>query len=143
MKANIKDFLFYQLPPWLWGLGIFVGTSLPTDYLPEVILLSPDKLLHAGVFLVFSILVYRAVSFLKKHITTRRSIFITLVITVCYAIFDELHQYFVPGRSPDPFDVLADIIGIAAGLLLVVLYQVVIERKQKQIDVESRHSTIS
>lgn len=143
MKANIKTFLLYQTPPWLWGAGIFVGTSLPTSYLPVIVLLSPDKLLHVSAFLVFSILVYRAVSFTIKNTTTRRSIFVTVIITICYAVFDELHQYFVPGRSPDPFDILADIIGIILGLLLVVVYLMMLARKQKQIEVESRQSSLS
>jgi VanZ family protein len=31
---------------------------------------------------------------------------------VIYGLFDEIHQYYVPGRFADPYDFLANIIGI-------------------------------
>jgi VanZ family protein len=39
-------------------------------------------------------------------------------IAFAYAISDEIHQGFVPGRVSDPFDVLVDAAGIAAALAL-------------------------
>jgi VanZ family protein len=39
-------------------------------------------------------------------------------ISVLYAISDEIHQSFVPGRDSDPVDVLVDCCGIAFGLWL-------------------------
>ena len=35
---------------------------------------------------------------------------------VAYAISDEVHQWFVPGRQSDPIDVLLDATGAAVGL---------------------------
>jgi VanZ family protein len=40
-------------------------------------------------------------------------------MALTYAISDEFHQTFVPGRSGAPRDVAIDLIGIAAGLLLL------------------------
>ena len=40
-------------------------------------------------------------------------------MALAYAISDEFHQTFVPGRSGAPRDVAIDLIGIAAGLLLL------------------------
>lgn len=42
-------------------------------------------------------------------------------IAVLYAISDECHQLFVPGRSGEVRDVLIDSAGIAVGVLLVLL----------------------
>jgi VanZ family protein len=39
-------------------------------------------------------------------------------ISILYAIGDEIHQGFVPGRDSDPVDVLVDCCGIAFGLWL-------------------------
>lgn len=47
----------------------------------------------------------------KKKIKTK-NIFISIVISVIYAVLDEIHQMFVPLRSPDLGDVLVDSIGI-------------------------------
>ena len=43
------------------------------------------------------------------------------LITVTYAVSDEIHQSFVPGRFSDPFDVLVDALGAATALGLAYL----------------------
>jgi VanZ family protein len=40
-------------------------------------------------------------------------------ISLVYAIADELHQSFVPGRDSDPLDVVVDAVGIAVAALLI------------------------
>ncbi len=40
-------------------------------------------------------------------------------VGVAYAITDEMHQHFVPGRHSSPFDVAFDACGVALGLLLL------------------------
>ena len=40
-------------------------------------------------------------------------------LALAYAISDEYHQTFVPGRSGAPRDVLIDLVGITAGLLVL------------------------
>jgi VanZ family protein len=39
-----------------------------------------------------------------------------------YGISDEIHQYFVPGRSADVMDVAADFVGAAWGVLLYMCF---------------------
>ena len=40
-------------------------------------------------------------------------------LAICYAITDEIHQIFVPGRHPSPFDVMIfDNLGAMLGLML-------------------------
>ena len=48
----------------------------------------------------------------------RRALAAAALISFAYALTDELHQSFVAGRDSDPFDVLVDTAGIAAGLAL-------------------------
>ena len=45
------------------------------------------------------------------------------VIAAAYALSDEFHQYFVPGRHADPYDLMADAAGAAMALGLVALVQ--------------------
>jgi VanZ family protein len=40
------------------------------------------------------------------------------LLTALYALSDEFHQAFVPGRHPDPLDLACDILGAVAGLIL-------------------------
>ena len=44
-----------------------------------------------------------------------------LLIVLLYALSDEFHQSFVPGRHPDPFDVATDLAGALVALLLLSL----------------------
>jgi VanZ family protein len=41
------------------------------------------------------------------------------VITILYGAFDEIHQAFVPGRTPDKYDLLADSVGAVVAIVVV------------------------
>jgi VanZ family protein len=66
------------------------------------------KLAHAGEFAVLGALLLRA---------TDRAV-VAFVLGALYAVSDEVHQVFVPGRMGSPLDVAIDIVGVAAGVLL-------------------------
>ena len=57
---------------------------------------------------------------------------IALVISALYAASDELHQYFVPGRSCEIRDVMIDSLGALTGITVVIIFSKLIE-KIKQI----------
>jgi len=48
----------------------------------------------------------------------RRTVLMALAITLAYAFCDEVHQSFVPGRHPSPFDVAIDAAGIGVAVAL-------------------------
>jgi len=48
----------------------------------------------------------------------RRALPLAAAISFAWAVSDEIHQSFVPGRDSDPLDVVVDSFGIAAGLWL-------------------------
>jgi VanZ family protein len=118
--ARFQTIVFYHAPPWVWALAIFVASSIPATYLPKIVLLSPDKLLHAAVFFVLAWLIYRSIaasrstSWIRTHALT-----VTFLDSIVYAFFDEAHQHFVPGRVVDPFDVAADVVGISLFVLAI------------------------
>jgi VanZ family protein len=41
-----------------------------------------------------------------------------IALATMYGVSDEFHQSFVPGRSPDRFDVVADCVGATIGVAL-------------------------
>jgi len=72
---------------------------------------------HFGIYLVLGILVANGLyngNKSKLNITI-----LALLICVLYAISDELHQVFVPGRSGEVRDVLIDSAGSLVGILLI------------------------
>lgn len=79
---------------------------------------------------------YGALGFLLAAVCTayRKSTGITYLISqLCgsiYAVSDEVHQYFVPGRSCQLSDILLDSCGVFTGICLLVLI-VLLYRKIK------------
>lgn len=73
-----------------------------------------DIVLHAGSFCVLSLVVCSLVVRLAAALPFR-----CIVALVAYAVATELMQSAVPGRTCDPFDVLANLSGIMAGLMSV------------------------
>ncbi len=64
----------------------------------------------------------------KRYVHALRS----LIIGALYALSDEVHQAFVPGRGPGIGDVLIDSAGALAGILVALLLtQLVIKRKNR------------
>lgn len=86
------------------------------------------KLAH---FLSFSALggsLYHAISatFIKK----KNLGIISALLGLCYAASDELHQFFVPGRSCRMEDVILDFAGVYFGILLVYLAHRILRKKR-------------
>ena len=67
-----------------------------------------------GSFIIISVIQY-------KKINEKNRIIISLGIGILYAISDEIHQYFVPGRSCTIKDVYIDSLGIATGICFILI----------------------
>lgn len=71
---------------------------------------SPDKIGHFLIFGLLATLIVRLDKFRKK----RRKGAVAAVICVClFALIDEFHQSFTPGRLVETADLLADLLGAA------------------------------
>ena len=54
-------------------------------------------------------------------INYKNNIYIPIIICILYAISDEIHQLFVPGRSGQVSDVLLDTLGAFTGIMIYKL----------------------
>jgi hypothetical protein len=68
-----------------------------------------DKLAHGFAFGVLGLFLYLAIEIG----------WLALMVVSFYGISDELHQFFVPGRSVDIYDWVADTIGAALAIFAV------------------------
>ncbi|MFQ5398582.1 MAG: VanZ family protein [Anaerolineae bacterium] len=100
------------LPLLLWMAIIFAVSDRTPSELPQFGLM--DVVLKKGAhFLAYAwlaLLAYRALSY------GRHRVLWALFIVAAYAVSDEIHQSFVPGRHAMLADVLIDTLGGAAGL---------------------------
>jgi VanZ family protein len=93
-----------------WAVTIFVLSSVPGPAMPKVEVLRYDKVLHALVYSVLGGLCFLAVR-QTWTLTRGKVIAAATLCAVLYGLGDEFHQLFVPGRSADLYDALADGIG--------------------------------
>ncbi|MGI9113047.1 MAG: VanZ family protein [Gaiellaceae bacterium] len=96
------------LPVVLWAAVIFAFSSVPdlgTGLGGWDLLLR--KLAHAAEYAILGALLLRA---LRRELPA-------LAAGVAYAVSDEVHQHFVPGRRGAPLDVLIDAVGVVVGIL--------------------------
>ena len=77
------------------------------------------KMAHFSIYTVVGFLLMGLLSTYKLKDKWR--IIMTIVIGILYAISDEFHQSFSPGRSPKITDVYIDTLGIIIGALFVIL----------------------
>ena len=106
---QLKHFLLYHAPALGYAALIIFMSSIPGYELPSAPFLNGDKLVHALEFGLFGMLLFRAVRFPPLCQSPFR---LALALGIPFAATDEIHQLFVPGRSCDILDFLADCAGI-------------------------------
>src|SRR5688500_2880081 len=74
------------------------------------------KLVHMAEFGGLCALWWRA---LRTGVAGRRALGLAAAIAVLYAVADEWHQSYVPGRAASPLDVMIDSAGVGIAVLLI------------------------
>jgi len=68
----------------------------------------PDWAMHFAEYFIFGILLYRAL-----HVSGfKKAALLAITIAFAYAISDEIHQFFVPGRIFSIKDIISDSLGV-------------------------------
>jgi VanZ family protein len=119
----------YRYLALFYALLIFAVSAIPSLTPPPLGLVLEDKIVHFFEFGLFALLLFLAFynsgkKFLKSHV-----FFLSASIGIFYAVTDELHQKFVPGRSCEFLDFVADFLGIALVLILIRAY---LKRREKR-----------
>ena len=80
-----------------------------------------DKGLHFCEYGVLAVLLNHALRGTFRRASLRLTAFYAVTGTVLWGLLDEIHQAYVPGRSSDAFDLLADTLGATVGTLMFVV----------------------
>jgi VanZ family protein len=103
----------------IWAGLIFYGSSWPATDLPT----APDVtsfLVHFFEYTILGLLLG-----LYANSGRRRAPGTTVVAAIgwgfLFAVSDEIHQIFVPGRNFEAIDLLVDLIGLTMGLFMAAL----------------------
>lgn len=87
---------------------------------------------HYSVFLLLGTTCYLAAYFTKNLCHIYKSMY-SVGICVAYAISDEIHQLFVPGRSFQVLDIITDTAGILTGTAIVIGIILIYRKKHPEI----------
>lgn len=83
------------------------------------------KLAHFTEYFILGTLVYNAINNYNKKK------YVAIIICILYAISDEIHQIYVPGRSCQILDILIDSIGSINGIYITILINKYISKRRK------------
>ncbi len=111
--------LLVWLPPVLWMVLIYRSSSLSASEMPSFL---PDYVFHFFAYAVLGALFLRA--FGEHKTTLVKAPFWAISTSVIYAVFDELHQSFVPTRDCSFKDFIVDVVAV----LLIVLIAVLVKK---------------
>lgn len=142
MSKNIARF-FLPLIEWIYNLfpqeeGISGSVvTLMGEGLLEDINHYIRKLGHLTEFAMLGAALMLHINYIYQYIRKinyKKNVAVTMLVVVLYAISDEVHQIFVPGRGPGIKDVVIDSIGGVLGclLMLFIIKKIVKKRSGRQ-----------
>ena len=112
-RTATKNCFLYIIPPFAYAGLVFYLSSLPSWKIKAAAAF-PDYLLHFIEYAVFAWLALRFAKFFSNHPLKGKHYLLVIIILSFFAVTDEFHQSFVPGRTASVWDFLADFAGIAA-----------------------------
>ena len=107
MKKQLK----LWLPPIGCALLIFALSSIESASLPSLEFKLADKLIHLGEYGLLGFLFAR----FFVHLGWKNPYLWAVLIASMYGVADEIHQYYVPGRTMEVYDWIADTLGGLGG----------------------------
>ncbi len=134
MTPQTKRYLSYALVA-IWMVVIFVFSSQDSEVSDQqsglfvellggivgegsghegVLTFVTRKAAHIFLYLVLGVLLYNVVRYFS--VPVRRAVLLSVAIACLYAVSDEIHQLYIPGRSGEARDVVIDTVASSVGV---------------------------
>ena len=118
--------MLYWAPVLIYAAIIFYLSSLPSVWLPmegEIQRFDPERLaFHIVEYSILGYLLLRALvntdSFRSNGFTYVQILLLAVFLGSLYGMTDELHQHFVPNRTPSLVDWFGDTLGSLVGSII-------------------------
>jgi VanZ family protein len=108
------------IPLIVYWLILLAATSFPSEKVPTLGV--GDKFKHFAAYFILAFLLNLALLVQNKYKTLKeKAAPAALFISIIYGILDELHQIFIPGRSCEFLDWVADASGAILGVVTLYL----------------------
>lgn len=109
----------WLLPLFVMG-GIFYLSHIPGGSFPPLFPMA-DKVVHGVLYAGLGIALMRALHYSWGGFSVLMGC-AGLLVALIYGVTDEWHQWYIPGRSTEFADLVADGIGAVIGILCYVAY---------------------
>ena len=109
------------------NITIMVQKMIPFSINTDLFHSFVRKAAHFAAYFILGVLLMRAL----VHNNVFLKMGVSLLISVLYAISDEFHQTFIPGRSGEIRDVIIDTAGAVTGILLYFLIYLFFKKKKE------------
>lgn len=114
-------------------IRIITGKRLELNHpFVEAVQLVIRKLAHFTIYAIGGFLIMNYTYSMEK--TIKQKILFSIALGGSYAITDEIHQFFVPGRSAQIFDVCIDTLGVIVGIFVYSLIRKIIRFIKRKVD---------
>ncbi len=132
-RPSARDLVLAWLPAAAYMATIWIASSFEMSSFPTSLFPLRDKGVHAIEYGVLGFLVTHAcLRTFPSHARLRVAAFAVLC-GVLWGVMDEIHQAFVPGRSADALDLVADSVGVTLGTLARSLARSLRPRPQQAV----------
>jgi VanZ family protein len=81
-----------------------------------------DKVLHLLAFVVLAVLFWRAFAVLNLKSKSMGLVLLTFLCSTAFGVLIEVNQYFLSHRRAEGWDLAADMLGCASGIILCLLF---------------------
>jgi VanZ family protein len=97
---------------------IFIASHQSKLTVPDFGFKIEDKIIHSLVYLIFGLSLVYSILRINPSFSLLKLRYLVIIIGILYGASDEVHQYFIPGRVCDIYDLIADSIGIYSSILI-------------------------
>ena len=130
---NFNTRLKYHIPFVIVCMAIFIESSFPSDSYPKTTFELSDKIIHFLIYFVLYLATHYSFSNQNKFkLLSKYSLMTSFIFILLYGASDEFHQYFVPGRSCDFFDWLADVLGALFAISILLFFEKLANNKKNK-----------
>jgi VanZ family protein len=114
--------IWLWLPVIVYMAGIFIASSISEPPVPQDV---SDTSLHEAAYFGLTLLLIRALARGRWEGVTWGTLAAAWVVAVLYGVSDEWHQSFVPNRSAELRDLIADAIGAFVAVAAVGAWSII------------------
>ena len=127
----LRPFAVYLLIVWVFAV-VFVSSmpSIPTLKIHTVRTeIRMDYLIHFCEYGWMAFLAFLSFSGKGFRLSAGRYLIISVCLT-CFALAEESHQKFIPGRTFNVNDIISDLAGIIAGLIFcIIVFRMLVKKE--------------